>query len=198
VTDRLDLRRRLHELAFRQAGYVSAAQALKVGYSYQAQKYHVDRGNWIKVDRGMFRLAEWPSTPGDVYARWTVWSESRGVVSFQSAASVHGLGDFISRQVHLTLLRARPRTNGVMLHWARLEDDDVEDHGTYRVTTPTRTLLDLASEDVSQGQFLVAVQGALSSGQVDEDALIRHMDGMGSRAATRLRRAIDSVTANGD
>jgi hypothetical protein len=40
-----DLRRQLHELAFGQSGYFTAAQAVRIGYSYQAQKYHVDHGN---------------------------------------------------------------------------------------------------------------------------------------------------------
>lgn len=148
MVDRLDLRRRLHELAFRQAGYVSAAQALEVGYTYQAQKYHVDRGNWVRIDRGMFRLAEWPSGAEDAYARWTVWSEGRGVVSFQSAAGVHHLGDFGLGPVHVTLPALRSPALGVSVHRADLPDADIEDRGSFRVTTPTRTVLDLADAEV--------------------------------------------------
>ncbi|MDR0991263.1 MAG: type IV toxin-antitoxin system AbiEi family antitoxin domain-containing protein [Propionibacteriaceae bacterium] len=44
------LRRRLETIAFTQAGFFTAAQALEAGYSYQAQKYHVDAGNWVRVD----------------------------------------------------------------------------------------------------------------------------------------------------
>ncbi|HEY3002778.1 MAG TPA: hypothetical protein VGJ44_10565, partial [Kribbellaceae bacterium] len=63
VTDRVGLRRRLHGLAYRQAGYFSAAQARRLGYSHQAQKYNADRGNWARVDRAVFRLPGWPDSP---------------------------------------------------------------------------------------------------------------------------------------
>ncbi len=80
-----DLRRQLNGLAFAQAGYFTAAQALGIGYSCQAQKYHADHGNWVRVDRALFRLPGWPSTAHDTYARWNLWSGRRGVVSHESA-----------------------------------------------------------------------------------------------------------------
>ena len=190
MSDRLDLRRRLHEVAFRQAGYVSAAQALGVGYSYQAQKYHVDRGNWVKVDRGLFRLAGWPAAAEDGYARWTVWSEGLGVVSFQSAADAHNLGEFDLSDVHLTLPASRPTTSGVVLHVVELDDGDIEDRGSFRVTTVTRTLLDLATASVSQEQLSSAVGDALSVGSVSRGTLQRRMDAFGPAAALRLERAL--------
>lgn len=197
MSDRLDLRRRLHELAFRQAGYVSAGQALDVGYSYQAQKYHVDRGNWVRIDRGLFRLAEWPSAGDDAYARWTVWSEGQGVVSFQSAADVHDLGEFDASDVHLTLPTPRPATSGVIVHVAELDACDVEDRGSFRVTTPTRTLLDLATATVSQEQVTSAVGDALSAGLVAPTSLRRRMDSFGAAAALRLERALAAVAPGG-
>ncbi len=193
MTDRLDLRRRLHELAFRQAGYLSAAQALEVGYSYQAQKYHVDRGNWLKVDRGLFRLAEWPSAADDAYVRWTVWSDGVGVVSFQSAADVHDLGEFDLADVHLTVASARSAPAGVVLHVDPLNDDDVEDRGSFRVTTVPRTLLDLASARVSQDQLTAAVHDALAGGRAGVGTLRRRMDDFGAEAALRLERALAAV-----
>lgn len=48
---RRNLRLALQGLAFGQAGYFTAAQAVDLGYSYQAQKYHVDNGNWLRIDR---------------------------------------------------------------------------------------------------------------------------------------------------
>jgi hypothetical protein len=55
--DRQALRQALYRLAAGQAGFFTAAQALGLGYSYQAQKYHVDHGNWVRVDRGIFVVA---------------------------------------------------------------------------------------------------------------------------------------------
>lgn len=68
--DRRDLRRRLFNLASEQAGYFTAAQAKGVGYSYQAQAYHVAAGNWLRIERGLFRLAEWiPDNHGGMTER---------------------------------------------------------------------------------------------------------------------------------
>lgn len=61
VRDRIDLRRRLIDIAAAQSGYFTAGQAREAGYSYSAQRYHVNRGNWQQVDRALFRLPEWPA-----------------------------------------------------------------------------------------------------------------------------------------
>lgn len=62
---RRNLRLALQSLAFGQAGYFTAAQAVDLGYGYQAQKYHVDNGNWLRIDRGLFQLPDWPAYPDD-------------------------------------------------------------------------------------------------------------------------------------
>ncbi len=85
AVDRRDLRRRLFNLAAEQGGYFTAAQAKRVGYSYQAQAHHVSAGNWIRIDRGLFRIAEWIPDLHDDLARWTLWSKGRGVVSHETA-----------------------------------------------------------------------------------------------------------------
>ena len=56
-------RARLWRRAGRQRGYFTAAQAREDGYSYQAQHFHVRRGNWIRVDRGVYRFREFADLP---------------------------------------------------------------------------------------------------------------------------------------
>ena len=127
---RQDLRLALQRLAFSQAGYFTAAQALDLGYSYQAQKYHVDSGNWLRVDRGLFRLPDWPSAPEDQWVRWTLWSEDRGVVSHDSAALVHDLGELDPRHVHLSVpVGFRAVDPAVVTHVSELPATDVLDQG---------------------------------------------------------------------
>lgn len=197
VTDRLDLRRRLNELAFGQAGYFTAAQAKAAGYTYQAQKYHVDRGNWSRIDRALFRLPGWPSATEDAYARWWVWSEGVGVISHESAASVHDFGDLDPGQVHLTLPGSRTSNPGVVLHPGALDPVDIEERPSFRVTTPIRTLLDLAAGKVTQEQLTTAVHDATDSALVSRTVLRQRMDSFGPAAALRLERAFatPSVTS---
>ena len=127
--------------AFEQAGYFTTAQALEVGYSYQAQKYHSDHGNWVRVDRGVYRIPDWPVAPDDAYVRWSLWSGNRAVVSHESALSIHELSDLDLGQLHLTVDPSSHRRNdAVVLHVAELADDDIEQRGAWSVTTPIRTL----------------------------------------------------------
>ena len=75
AVDRTDLRRSLFRLATERAGYFSAAQARELGYSYQAQAHHVEAGNWVRVERGLFRLTDWVTGVHDEFAMWTLWGK---------------------------------------------------------------------------------------------------------------------------
>lgn len=185
-----DLRRRLQELAFVQAGYFTAAQALEVGYSYQAQKYHVDHGNWIRVDRGLLRLPGWPPAADDSYARWTVWSRGLGVISHDSALAVHQLSDANPRRVHLTVPPGfRATDDAVVTHLGELDTVDVENRGAWRVTTVERTLQDVAGA-ATQEIVDDAVADALDRELVTRRRLLRGAQRAPDRAALRLERAL--------
>lgn len=193
---RQDLRRRLMVHAFAQAGYFTAAQALDVGYSYQAQKYHADHGNWVRVDRGIFRIPDWPATPDDAYVRWSLWSGDRAVVSHQTALSVHGLSDLDPVRLHFTVDPSfHRRDDAVVLHVARLIDDEVESRGAWSVTTPVRTLLDIAGGESAQEHIDRAVVDALRTGKASRRMLLQASDGADDRAALRLERSIMAMQA---
>lgn len=194
---RQDLRRALHAVAFRQAGYFTAAQALEVGYSYQAQKYHADVGNWVRVDRALFRLPEWPADPDDVYVRWTLWSEGRGVVSHDSALAVHGLSDVDPVKVHLTVPPGFGAVDEMLaLHVGELTEDERELRRGWAVTTPLRTLLDAAASDLSQEHVDRGVADALRRGLTTRRRLLRASADAPDRAALRLERALAKADAD--
>lgn len=195
MSGRIDLRRRLQQVAFRQRGYFSAAQAKAVGYTYQAQKYHVDRGNWAKIDRGVYRIADWPTAEEDSLVRWYVWSDGRGVISHQSAAEAHHLGEIDPANVHITMpVGFSTRNPLIVVHNAGLEPADIEVRDGFALTTPTRTVLDLATaNDVTQDQLDSVVADAAGEGMFDELALRQRMDEFGSFAALRLERALGAL-----
>lgn len=182
--------------AFDQAGYFTTAQALDVGYSYQAQKYHTDHGNWVRVDRGVYRIPDWPVTPDDAYVRWSLWSGNRAVVSHESALSIHELSDLDPGRLHLTVDPSfHRRDDAVVLHVAELADDDIEQRGAWSVTTPIRTLLDVAEGDPAQEHLDRAVLDGLRLGKVSRRALLRAADSAPDRAALRVERAIAAAEA---
>lgn len=192
--DRQELRHRLQALAFEQAGYFTAAQARQVGYSYQAQKYHVDQGNWVRLDRGLFRLPHWPAESTDSLARWAVWSGGRGVVSHESALAVNDLSDANPAKVHLTVPSGfRARHAHVRTHVGELPAEDVEHRRGFLVTTPERTLLDVAASGASQEIVDAAVSDAVRREATTPRRLRRRASGASDRAALGIERALSRL-----
>lgn len=194
VRDRQGLRRELAALAGTQSGYFTAAQALKIGYSYPAQRYHAHRGNWTRVDRGIFRLPEWPVGEHDDLVRWSLWSRGTAVVSHDTALVVHDLGDVNPARIHLTVPPSfRARASGVVLHRGTIPEDEIQGHGGFRVTTPLRSLLDVAAGDLELDHLARAIKSALDHGLVTKRALKARADAGDPRAALRFERALRSL-----
>ena len=171
--DPQDNARRLYQIATAQGGYFTSAQARQAGYAYSQQYFHVSRGNWLKVDRGLFRLRDFPPAEREDLIRWSLWSRNQkgvpqAVVSHDTALTVHALSDVMPDRVHLAVPKGfRKRVPpGCVLHKASLAPDDVEPRTGYRVTTPLRTLLDVADSPLSQEHLNRAVRDALERGLV--------------------------------
>lgn len=194
-TTRRELRRALHAFAFRQAGYFSAAQAVEVGYSYQAQKYHVDAGNWERIDRGILRLADWPSGADDDLVRWTLWSGGRAVVSHDSALAIHGLSDVDPAKLHLSVPPGFGAVDGrIALHVNAVDGNDKENRQGWSVTTPLRSLLDTAASAASQETVDRAVADALRLGLITRRRALQATSDASDRTALRMERALVSAT----
>jgi hypothetical protein len=173
-----------------QAGYFSASQARSVGYSYQAQKYHADRGSWTRVDRGLFRLPGWPARKDDLYVLWRLWSQDRGVVSHQSALHIYGLTISPPELVHLTVPPGfRAVDPSVVLHMALLPSIDVEDRGSFRATTVERSLLDVAAS-AGQEELDSVLSQALERRLISPARLTAMSEQFSDRAALRIERAL--------
>ena len=52
--------RRLYETAQSQQGFFTTKQAIRGGLAEKTHAYHVKAGNWIRVHRGIYRLADFP------------------------------------------------------------------------------------------------------------------------------------------
>ncbi|MGH3002817.1 MAG: type IV toxin-antitoxin system AbiEi family antitoxin domain-containing protein [Gaiellaceae bacterium] len=194
--DRRDLRRRLFALAADQAGYFSAAQAKSLGYSYPAQAYHVRAGNWLRIDRGIFRLAEWIPDVYDELARWSLWAKGRAVVSHETALSVHGVGELESPHIHLTVpIGFRMGDGALVLHRADLPKEDIVVHPGFRLTTLTRSLVDVAGGPADEDQLARALGEALDLGTVTRRQLRSRAEAIDAKAALRIERALGQLAA---
>lgn len=189
--DRRDLRRRLFAQASEQAGYFTAAQARAIGYSYQAQAHHVGAGNWLRVDRGLFRLAEWVPDIHDDLARWALWSKGRGVISHETALAVHSIGEFESPRVNLTVPPGfTMRDRAVKLHHADVPPVDVVRRTGFRVTNPTRSIIDVASLAPDEEQLSRTIVEADERGLITIRGLRTRAESVDVRAALYVERAL--------
>jgi predicted transcriptional regulator of viral defense system len=157
---------RLFDVADQQAGYFTARQALEAGYDYPLQHYHRERGHWTQVGHGLFRLNRYPEGENEDLVRLSLWSRDRegkpqAVVSHETALRLHGLSDLMPEKAHLSVPRGfRKRSpRGVILRKQDLTEGDVEEWNGFRVTTPLKTILDVAgSREVSPEHLESAVR----------------------------------------
>lgn len=194
-TDRQDLRRAVQRLAAAQHGYFTAGQANRAGYSYQAQKFHADHGNWTRVERGLFRLPEWPVDDDDHLVRWTLWSKGRAVVSHQSSLAAHELSDADPAVTHLSVpagFRQRP-PHGIRLHRQTPPDGHIEERDGYRVTTPARAIAECAEESHAQEILDGAISEVLQRGLTTRKRLRDVAAELGPRAELGVERGLQAA-----
>ncbi len=192
-------RRELSNLAQTQGGYFTAKQAAAVGYDRRHLDYHAKAGNFERVERGLFRLPEIPTSEHDDLIRLSLWSRGRddrpqAVISHETALGVHGLGELLPTRTHLIVPRSfrKKPPAGCVLHKSQLEPGDVEARDGFRVTKPLRTLLDVAErETVTQEQLNQIVKQALAEGIVRRTKLREAVEWQANDS--RLARAISAV-----
>ncbi len=146
-------RNELMAIAAKQYGYFTATQALKVGYVLDHHLYHVRKGNWQHVMRGIYRLAGYPDSLESEFTKWYMWSRNQkdqpqGVISHASALALHGLGEYRPGEIHLTVprsFRKKPPPE-VRLHPESLTLSAIENRPGFMATRLWQTLMALRPE----------------------------------------------------
>jgi predicted transcriptional regulator of viral defense system len=161
----------LFEIAEGQQGYFTAKQAADAGYQLGSQAHHVKSGNWVRVERGIYRLARFPQSVEEQLVVYALWSRNRagdpqGVYSHQTALSIQELSDVNPAKLHMTVpaaFRRRAKAPKVLvLHRASLDAKDVEQRQGFSVTRPLRAIADVAgAESVSRD----IIEQALTEGR---------------------------------
>ncbi len=182
--------RALSDLAASQGGYFTARQAKLVGYDASHLSYHSRARNFERVGHGLYRIPTLPVSEHDDLVRAWFWSRGRddrprGVISHQTALSLHELAEFIPSTIHLTVPRGfrKEPPAGSVVHRGPIVDREWQWIDSVPVTTPVRTLSDLAQPGLMpMEQFAAALDAAVARG------LIRLADAVrlrGQSAATR-------------
>ncbi len=157
-----------------QQGYFTARQAKELGYRAENHTYHVKEGNWLHIDRGLFRLPDFPTTYAAETWRWLLWTFSpdgrqiRGTASHQTALFLHGLLESQPESIHLTVPPDFSAAAGpaLRLYRAALAPDETAAREGLALTTPLRTLLDVRAEYEAGGIFAPLLTRAAALGLV--------------------------------
>lgn len=168
----------LFELAERQAGYFTAAQARAAGL-HQVRLAQLHKGGDIeRITRGVYRLTRYPISPLGYYMEAALWPqvrrpEARGVISHESALAIYGLSDANPAKVHLTLptefriRRAVPKR--FLLHYANLTPRDVQHVEGVPVTTAVRAIRDTHASHLGPALIRQAIQDGRRTGHLTLD-----------------------------
>ncbi|MFF0494827.1 hypothetical protein ACFYU5_00345 [Nocardia aobensis] len=180
----------LRQLADRHAGYFTTRIVLRAGCEHRIRGALSD-GSVIRVGLGILRMADWPDGPLDEYAMWSAWFDGAAAVSHHSAAELHGLGRLRPRFLHLSASAGRPPAAPRLVVLRRdLHRGDVESAGAFLVTTPVRTVLDLAETGIGQGALDEVVADAVAIHRCIPHEIASASAGLAPHAAARVRRAL--------
>ena len=195
----------LWRMADSQSGFFTNADARACGIRRSLLSYYALRGAFLRPRRGVYRLRDLPPAPLDrIRAEWVARGRDRCVISHESALFVTGLLPREPPVVHLTLPRSRrgkiPRRElaicrEVCHHVPRIELErrEITIVQGIRVTTATRSLLDVARSRSSTEDLHWAVQRAIERGMVDGIDLVEEARGWDGGTARRASAAVTAV-----
>ena len=130
-------------------------------------------------------------------AAWIAAGPQRAVVSHDTALALYELALSRAREIHLTVPfehrpRHRPRLKAVRIHTTKepLRSDEVVQRFGVRVTSPARTIADVAEVGADPSVVIEAVARALSTGLVTAKELRRSVADRSERVRRLIERAI--------
>lgn len=185
----------LRRLAARQDGYFTTEQAEELGFDAAVARVNSSTGIWTVVERNLYRIADWPHSDLEQFAMWCAWFGGDAVISHQSAAELHGFGHLHPQFVHVSAFtNLRLTDTRLAVHRLQLDPRDFESTGTFRLTTPVRTVLDLAAGGISQITLDEVVGDAVAIGRVEPSRLYDEATASSDRVAERVELALSACS----
>jgi hypothetical protein len=169
-------------LAGRQYGYVTRAQLLELGLTDQAIKVRVRKRVLIRLYLGVYAVGH---VREDAVARAMAAVLACGpgaVLSHHSAAALWGFRKWGSGPIHV-IAPGKHRRRGIKTHRCALTRREIRTCYRIRVTSPARTLLDIAAT-LPEKQLIRAINDAL----ISECLRASHLLG------TRLERYVGDIS----
>lgn len=133
-----------------------------------------EQAAWLALNPG---VAGWDRLPSD---------PDGGVVSHQSAARLHGLGELVDDRITFTTPRRRTsRDPDLWFKKAELAEDDVTLVDGLPVTTALRTICDLLDQHIDGSHIATIIREAVIANLVQLDALAERIGAYALRYGVR-------------
>jgi very-short-patch-repair endonuclease len=161
------------DLAKRQYGLFSRAQAMGFGASDIMTWRRVQAGKWSQEAEGVYGLPGWPESWWREVWRAFLATGPDAVVSHETAAAMHRLTNFPKGRIVLTTRHGDHHRHGLadMRQSTDLKPEHVRIRDGLPITTPVRTLFDLAAV-TGRERLAVAVEDAHITRQCRLEELI--------------------------
>ncbi len=181
-------------LAGAQHGVVSHAQLIAVGATLDSIKWRLRTGRLHRLHRGVYLVGHAVQPPRAAEMAAQLACEPRSQISHRSAAVMLELIAASEQRgpVDVTVIGRDPnRQEGIRLHRvAHLEPWEIEQQGAIRLTSPARTLLDLAAVarpwELENAVAQARRKKRVSDAEID-DQIARNPGRRGVRRLRRLR-----------
>ena len=173
----------LFAMAEAQQGYFTVAQAAAAGYLPGSRAHHVKTGNWVRVERGVYRLQRYPQSAEEQLVIYSLWSRNRlgepqAVYSHQTALAIHELSDVNPAKLHVTVPPTFRRSASIpkllVLHRAVLTKRNIEQRHGFAVTRALQTIADVVGaqstsrELVAQALAEARQRGLITTREISE------------------------------
>jgi very-short-patch-repair endonuclease len=134
------------QLAARQDGVLGRSQARELGLADRRISRRLANGRWRRLLPAVYAVEGAARTWRQELRAASLWAGRGFALSHRTAAALHGFARFREGPVELSLLRALEAPSGVVVHQAAsLPPKDLASAEGFRVTSVTRTLVDLCA-----------------------------------------------------
>jgi very-short-patch-repair endonuclease len=175
-----------------QFGLVTNEQARRAGLSHSAIGRRVESGRWDRVLAGVYRDTLVTSTPQQAALGALLWAGPDSFVCFHAAGWFWALDGVVAPRVQLWVPR-NLRSPKVIVHRGEVAPADRRMIGPIRLTSPARTLIDLAAV-LDDEDLNAVVEDAIHRGLTTAPAIGRRLDALGGKGrpgSGRLREILE-------
>ena len=179
----------------RQFGLITRAQAIARGETPRTIEGKLGRGEWRRIHSGIYAAEDVaPSWEQGAMLGSLVCGDG-GALSHRAAGAIYSLDECNRGDIEIWTPR-RLSSPPVVVHFGALEPRDVACVGSFKVTTPTRTLIDLASV-LDEEALEICVECAMRKQLCSSARLLRRLSELGTsgrHGAGTLRHILEAHT----